>query len=158
MRNILYVFALLPALTSSVATARAQEAALDSAASRGDTVSVVLKQRSIVDIWKECPVVPFPTLDHHLGKVTASIAVYSSLRLFGVGRDVALATVSLAALAFEAVQATFFGETFLHSVMDFVLFSSHVPIYFAEQRRYFESTASTAYVVTFYITLLEANE
>jgi hypothetical protein len=159
MRYLIVLLILLPVLTSDGATAYAQEAALDSAALRGDTLkyqSIVFKQRSVIDIWKECPVVPFPTLDHHLGKITASISVYSSQRVFGVSRDVALLSTSLAALTFETIQGIFFNESFLHSAMDFLLFNFHLPVYFVERKQYFEAIASCTYLVIFYLNLLSS--
>jgi hypothetical protein len=159
MRYVIILWILLPVLTSGGATARAQEAVLDSAALRGDTLqqqSVVFKQRGVIEIWKECPAVPLPTLDHHLGKITASISVYSSQRVFGIRRDVALISTSLAALTFETIQAAFFNESFLHSTMDFLLFNFHLPVYFAERKQYFEAIASCTYLVIFYLNLLSS--
>jgi hypothetical protein len=109
---------------------------------------------SIVRAWQEQPAVPLPTFDHHLGKITAAIGLYSVLSLSGVNRTRSLLITSGAALTFEMVQVIFFDETIGHSINDMVLFSFHIPVHFMLQRKYFVGAVVTVNLVGVYLLLL----
>ena len=109
---------------------------------------------SIVDKWEQCPAVPLPTLDHHLGKITASIALYGLLALSGVDNPTAAFIVSGTALTFEVVQVSFFQETIRHSVNDMVLFSYHLPAHLALLHKPYASATLTVSLTGIYLLLL----
>jgi hypothetical protein len=89
-----------------------------------------IEDKDPIEQWKKCPEgAPLPTLDHHLGKIAGSIALYSTLRVAGVRDWTALGITSAAGIAFEAVQYLFFDETLNHSLMDVVLFNYHLPMH-----------------------------
>ena len=109
---------------------------------------------SIVRAWQAPAEVPLPTLDHHLGKVTASIAVYSVLSLSGVNRTTSFLITSAAALTFEIIQVSFFNETVRHATNDVVLFSFHVPVHLAMDRNYIGAVGVTLNLSGLYLLLL----
>lgn len=108
----------------------------------------------IVAAWERQPIVPLPTLDHHLGKITASIAAYSILSLAGVKQTTAGIIVSSAALTFEAIQVLFFNETPRHALNDVVLFSYHWGAHLMLEREYIGGAALTVNLTIFYLELL----
>jgi hypothetical protein len=95
-----------------------------------------------------------PTFDHHLGKITAAIGLYSVLSLSGVRRTKSLLITSGAALTFEMVQVIFFGETIQHALNDVVLFSFHIPEHLMLNREYIGAAALTVNLVGVYLLLL----
>ena len=109
---------------------------------------------AILRAWQEPPAVPLPTLDHHLGKVTASVGLFSVLSLSGVGRTRSAVITSAVALTFELIQFLFFNETLLHSINDVVLFSYHWPEYFFLEREYAMGAVLTIDLTGVYLTLL----
>jgi hypothetical protein len=108
----------------------------------------------IVATWKQQPAVPLPTLDHHLGKITASIGAYSVMSLAGVKQTTAGIIVSGAALTFEAIQVLFFDETPRHALNDMVLFSYHWSAHLMLEREYIGGASLTINLTALYLFLL----
>ena len=109
---------------------------------------------SIVAAWTEQPEVPYPTLDHHLGKVTASVGVFSVLSLSGVKRETAGYITSWVALSWELIQVLFFNETPVHAINDMVLYSYHWSEYFMLKRKYVIGATLTVTLTGLYLELL----
>lgn len=110
--------------------------------------------KSISDLWREQPAVPFPTLDHHIGKITAGLAVYSILRLGKVDPVKSGWITTGLAITFELIQYLFFDETLLHSLNDVVLFSYHWGAHYFLEKKYIEGTAITFSLTGLYFHFL----
>lgn len=130
----------------------------------GDSSSTLSRTRipfrgtTVIEEWRRQPAVPLPTLDHHLGKVTASVGVFSVLALsLGSSQDdlkrAALITSGVA-LTFEVVQIAFFDETPLHALNDMVLFSFHWGAYGFLRREYALGFYVTVDLTGLYLVLL----
>ena len=80
----------------------------------------------VIDVWKQCPAGdPLPTLTHHFGKITTSIALYSILSLSGIDRIKSGIITSAITFLFETIQFIYFNESLVHSLNDLVLFNYH---------------------------------
>ena len=108
----------------------------------------------IIQAWKTQPVVPLPTLDHHVGKITASIGLFSVMSVAGVDKGTSALIASSFGLTFELIQCLFFGETLQHSVNDVILYSFHLPVYLALDKKYVGSVVVTVNLTAIYLSLL----
>lgn len=119
-----------------------------------DQILVKTMFEKLIEIWATCPVVPLPTLSHHLLHVVAGVAVFLGLIVYFKLPDL-VSAVGTYMLAFveELISVVFLNETVRNALNDLVQYAFLFVAFFLLRKNWIAAGATAAGLIVLYVLL-----